>query len=188
MSAHFSSAPHSRHSSLHHNANRPPLRVYVYLIASLTLSLLLIVAAEEHVRSVEHLRSVGINVEGTVTQTGTVNVGGRTPSYYITGDYTALSPSGLELRLPFRFTVTAEEFKTYAEGDSLALIYDPDRKAEPQQAAEVNLIDTAGVRAVALLTAVIYALLSIGLSVFDWRRRLRVSQRQSKLRGAFGTR
>lgn len=188
MSAHFSSAPHSRHSSLHQNANRPPLRVYVYLIVSLSLSLLLIVATEEHVRSVEHLRSVGISVEGTVMQTGTVNVGGRTPSYYIAGDYTALSPSGLELRLPFRFTVTAEEFKTYVEGDSLALIYDPDRKGEPQQAAEVDLIDTAGVRGVALLTAGVYALLGIGLSAFDWRRRLRGTRRENKLRSAFGSR
>ncbi|MBK8136585.1 MAG: hypothetical protein IPK52_12215 [Chloroflexi bacterium] len=188
MSAHFSSAPHSRHSSLHQNTKRPPLRVFMYLLISLSLSALLIVSAEGHARSVEYMRSFGISVEGLVTDTGTVSVGGRTPSYYISGEYAALSPSGIELQLPFRFTVTAEEFKTYAEGNTLALIYDPDRKDDPQITAEVDLVDTAGMRGVALITAAVYALLGIGLSVFDWRRLSRSSKRESKLRSAFGTR
>lgn len=188
MSAHFSSAPHSHHSSLHQSTKRPPLRVFMYLLISLSLSVLLIVSAEGHARSVEYMRSFGVSVEGLVTETGTLSIGGRTPSYYIAGEYAAVSPSGIEILLPFRFTITATESKIYPEGSTLALIYDPDRKDEPQRSSEVDRVDTAGMRGIALMTAAVYALLGISLSVFDWRRLIRSSRRESKLRSAFGTR
>lgn len=167
------------------NANR---RGLFSILASIIIAVLFVVAAESHARQIEYLREFGVSVDGTITEITVSKAGGRQPNYWIAGTYPAISPAGREVTLPFRFHVTSAEYGDYAQGDAVALIYDPDSYNVPLRAGHYSEAESDQIRLIAAVAVAVYAAIGVLLIIVDRRRQTRRMAESSKLRRAFGSR
>lgn len=165
----------------------PTFRFTAALLFSILLGVLLVITAEMHARSIEQIQNEGIRVEGVITDLTAKQVGGRTPSYRLHGTYEATSMSGTELTLPFEFAITAKEYAALSVGDPMPLIYAPGEYRAPQRLSDIDSEDPTGLRVVAIGSAVIYVGFGLVLSIIDWRKRVRRSASETRLRSAFGS-
>lgn len=163
-------------------------RGLLYILASIVVVALFVFAAESHARQIDYLREFGVAVDGTITELDVARSGGRQPGYWIAGTYPSVSPAGRDIVLPFRFNVTKAQYDVYAQGDTIALIYDPERYNVPLRSGNYGLSESDQIRMIAAAVVAVYAAVGVLLAVIDRRRQARWSAEASKLRSAFGSR
>jgi hypothetical protein len=188
VSSHSRSVHESHPSTSQGTPRGGSRRGLLYIVAIVLVGVLFVLAAESHARQIEYLREFGVAVEGTVTEINVLQSGGRQPGYWIAGTYPAISPAGRDVILPFRFNITKAEYDTYTQGDTLALIYDPENYNEPLRAGHYGQSESGQIRMIAAIVVMIYAVVGVLLAVVDQRRQTRRSAESAKLRRAFGSR
>lgn len=188
MSSHSRSIHDSRPSASQGTPRGPSRRGLFYVFASIVIAMLFVFAAESHARQIEYLREFGVAVDGTITEINMSKAGGRQPNYWIAGTYPAVSPAGREVILPFRFHVTSAESDDYAQGDRVALIYDPESYNVPLRAGNYDQSKSDQIRFIAAVAMSVYAVIGTALVLIEQRRQTRRSAESAKLRRAFGTR
>jgi hypothetical protein len=180
---------HDSHQSASQGTPRGGVRRGLfYVLGSVIVGILFVFAAEGHARQIEYLREFGVAVEGTITEISVSQSGGRQPGYWISGTYPAISPAGRDVLLPFRFNVTKAEYDSYAQGDTVALIYDPESYNVPLRAGNYAQAQSDQIRMIAAVVVAVYAAVSLLLAFIDRRRQTRRSADALKLRRAFGSR
>ena len=190
----YAVSSHSRpvHDSHRSASQRTPQggsrRGLFYIAASVVVGLLFMFAAESQARQIEYLREYGVAVDGTIGEMSVAQFGGRHPSYWIAGTYPAVSPAGRDVVMTFRFNVTKAENDAYAQGDSISLIYDPERYNVPLRAENYVQSQSDQIRLIVAAVAVVFIAIAGALAAVEWRRQTRESAAESKLRRAFGQR
>lgn len=188
MSSHSRFLHDSRPSASQGTNPGPSRRGLFYVFASLLIAALFVFAAESHARQIEYMREFGVAVDGTITEITVSKAGGRQPNYWIAGTYPAISPAGRDVVLPFRFHVTSAEYGDYAQGDTVALIYDPERYNVPLRAGNYDQSVSDQIRTIAVAGVVVYTVVGVTLALAERRRRTRRAAAALKRVRAFGTR
>ena len=188
MSSHSRSIHDSRPSASQGKPHGGSRRGLFYIFASIAVAVLFVFAAESHAREIEYLREFGVAVDGTITEITVSKAGGRQPNYWIAGTYPAISPAGRDVVLPFRYHITSAEFDDYAQGDTVALIYDPDSYNVPLRAGNYGQANSTQIRVIAAAAVATYAATGAALAFVERRRQSRRLAASAKLHRAFGTR
>lgn len=188
MSSHSRPVHESRRSASQRTPHGGSRRGLFYILASIVVAVLFVVAAESQARQIEYLREFGVAVDGTIGEMTVAQFGGRHPSYWIAGTYPAISPAGRDVVLTFRYNVTKAEYDSYTEGDTLPLIYDPESYSVPLRAANYAQTRSDEIRMLTAAGVVVFALITVVLAAAEGRRQARQSAAESRLRRAFGSR